>query len=511
MSQTPLHKQSELFTPVDLNNEPTVVKLKSNVKQQKNKKEERHLKCKSNDCQINQTINKQATESFIYEKNPNQSNLTDAKLNQKLKNRLMNKSHQVLETASKPEASVNANRLSHQPFYNHKLNVDYEMDLNKVLDSDEFVDLDESSNEKLNQIDRNCSKIESDETYDAESLRQSLSTDCIINSTVICKDVINESCYKISQKENKMSKSMYEKILSIDNHQETSCTSSSISFSNSAKSSASSASSSSSSNCVHDSSPLTSQTNLDKELHRKSCTESSALLSSSSTPYNIMSQSVTICEDSEHLFNETSDFDSSKQQLSCMSKSMHCASTSNSGTMSRSSRILNSIIKLSTNAAVSTSSYLSSTPITATPVNSTKNPLFKASLSSSKIQKPQNDTSKSLYCISDSKNENFNKNDYFEIIDENSQNNQIILNSINVNDWTPDMCKNWLENLGIFLPQIKNAMKYIKNGKTLFGMSDSELEKAFLINNSLHKRKLRYAIDDLKSPEKWSVLKMFFF
>ncbi len=36
----------------------------------------------------------------------------------------------------------------------------------------------------------------------------------------------------------------------------------------------------------------------------------------------------------------------------------------------------------------------------------------------------------------------------------------------------------------------------------MLNMSDSELEKIFLINNGLHRRKLKLAIEDLKSPEK---------
>lgn len=76
------------------------------------------------------------------------------------------------------------------------------------------------------------------------------------------------------------------------------------------------------------------------------------------------------------------------------------------------------------------------------------------------------------------------------------------LNCDNASDWTASMVRVWLTRLGMLPAQIKNAMKHITCGKFLLNMSDSDLEKIFLINNGLHRRKLRLAIEDLKNPEK---------
>lgn len=38
--------------------------------------------------------------------------------------------------------------------------------------------------------------------------------------------------------------------------------------------------------------------------------------------------------------------------------------------------------------------------------------------------------------------------------------------------------------------------------KSLLNVSESELEKTFMLNNPMHRRKLKLAIDELKYPEK---------
>ena len=78
----------------------------------------------------------------------------------------------------------------------------------------------------------------------------------------------------------------------------------------------------------------------------------------------------------------------------------------------------------------------------------------------------------------------------------------------NINEWPIEKVKYWLEQIGMQQSQIKNGLKYIKNGKALINLSDNELERIFLIGNTLHKRKLRLALDDLKSPEKCKYQKM---
>lgn len=77
------------------------------------------------------------------------------------------------------------------------------------------------------------------------------------------------------------------------------------------------------------------------------------------------------------------------------------------------------------------------------------------------------------------------------------------LETDSVNSWSTNMIKLWLTKLGMLPAQIKNAMKHIKNGKSFISLSDSDLEKIFLINNGIHKRKLKLAMEDLKNPEKW--------
>jgi hypothetical protein len=89
-------------------------------------------------------------------------------------------------------------------------------------------------------------------------------------------------------------------------------------------------------------------------------------------------------------------------------------------------------------------------------------------------------------------------------LEELNELSELNLNESNIYKWTPNMIKLWLENIGMKSENIKSALKHIKNGKQLFmSMSDTELEKAFAISNQMHKRKLKLAIDDLKSPEKW--------
>ena len=77
------------------------------------------------------------------------------------------------------------------------------------------------------------------------------------------------------------------------------------------------------------------------------------------------------------------------------------------------------------------------------------------------------------------------------------------LNHYTAQDWSVNMIKTWLGRLGMLPAQIKNAMKHVQNGKSLLNLSDSDLEKIFLINNGMHKRKLKLALEELRNPEKW--------
>jgi hypothetical protein len=92
----------------------------------------------------------------------------------------------------------------------------------------------------------------------------------------------------------------------------------------------------------------------------------------------------------------------------------------------------------------------------------------------------------------------------YEDLEDLNEMSELNLNESNIYKWTPNMIKLWLENIGMLPMHVKSALKNVKNGKQLFmSMGDSELEKAFSINNQMHKRKLKLAIDDLKAPEKW--------
>ncbi len=72
----------------------------------------------------------------------------------------------------------------------------------------------------------------------------------------------------------------------------------------------------------------------------------------------------------------------------------------------------------------------------------------------------------------------------------------------NASDWSGPMVKAWLTQLGFLPAQVRNAMRHVRSGKALISLSESELEKLLLINNGLHRRKVKLALEELKSPEK---------
>ena len=415
-------------------NDYDTAKLKINTRS----KEERMMKCKSNDYQQQQQ-------------------------QQILKSKLKNKSHQHFDAKDCTSQSNSSNQSI----------IDYENDLNKVLDSEQFIDLDSSSNEKLDKVIK-------------PEICQSYSSDCILsNNTINTKQSLN----KIDESTNN------------NRDENSSCTSSVVSFSKSATSASSSSASVSN-----------SATNTSSE-------------SESSSVQSIMSQSLVVSNDTE------------RRQQKFMSASVHIEPRSTSSNQTRSSRILNSLIKMSTTAATvgSTGSSINFEPSIASKV-----PLFTTSLSSSKIKSNKGfnstismasrsamtSTTKSLYSISDLKTTSnvnlFNKNisESNETEDTNENNNlQVTCTGLksmnclkvesletkltnNVNEWSTERCRYWLETIGMQPAQIKNSMKSIKSGKTLINMTDNELERAFLIGNNLHKRKLRLAIDELKSPDR---------
>ena len=195
-----------------------------------------------------------------------------------------------------------------------------------------------------------------------------------------------------------------------------------------------------------------------------------------------------------------------------MSMSMH-----NPSLTARSTRILSSILKMSGPSSAQPAGGLCESPDQRLAQQS------NLSLVNSSILNQSNNfgatksytTSRSLYSISDTNkqtsisklvNSKIISGGGFSFNGAPSDSSKLLnFEYDNVNEWTGTMIKMWLSSIGMLPVQIKNALKHIRNGKALVNLSDGELEKMFLITNSLHKRKLKLAIDDLKYPEKWFV------
>lgn len=385
-------------------------------KQAKVKKEERSLKCKSND-------------SYIYIKNQQLNDSTSAappptchsKSKTKAKFKFSTKTAAPL-TQSHTESDIKTSKSNNNLSFIMSTS-DYETDLNKVLDSDEFIDLDDDTSANKTNTDKN----------DQKSTTSSSNS----SSSVLCSSTTIASVSPSA-----------------------SVTSSSVS------------------------SYTNQQTTVKTVLNTSG--DSSESSNSDLSPL-LMSQSITLCEE-DNLLNKTSnDYSNTthysiKQPLS-MSMSMH---TPSSNVKSRSSRIINTIIRMSTIGSSLTSSSTSNSINRSSTVIDPSKITYSSTLSSSKVH-----TSKSAYEV----NETGLLNKSFKLLTLESDGN--------IDEWTPGQVRVWLENVGIPNGMIKNALKYIKNGKSLVSMSESELEKAFMITNHMHKRKLKLAIEDLKNPEKW--------
>uniref|UniRef100_A0AC34QKN3 SAM domain-containing protein n=1 Tax=Panagrolaimus sp. JU765 TaxID=591449 RepID=A0AC34QKN3_9BILA len=61
-------------------------------------------------------------------------------------------------------------------------------------------------------------------------------------------------------------------------------------------------------------------------------------------------------------------------------------------------------------------------------------------------------------------------------------------------DWNPDQVADWLAEIG-FLCYVPEARNYIRSGRHLLNITDSELEKELLMKNPLHKKRLRCILD----------------
>jgi hypothetical protein len=414
---------------------------------QRVKKDERTIKCKSNDSFI-YIKNNQYTSNSIRSKSA--SNNQPSKLKHKFKsvnnNNMINNKLDENESNNKlnlTECSTNTN-IS----LNSNTNLDYDSDLNKVLDSEAFIDLDD-----LDCTRKNISEMNN------QSKQHTDLTD-FNKSGVSTLDNIKES---ISSQSSVSSSSAHINIPSA-------LTASSISPSASI-----------------DSTSLKSNMNsLTKK--DKSQSSSSANTSHSSSPM-VMNESITVIED-EHV--NTAYMPVDKRQSS--------ANNNKSNRVSRSSRLFNTIIRMSTIATSSTSSSTSSSCSPNQMDLSNKN-----NINNYNISENRKSLSNKFFKTFNNQNTSIN----IDIKDENCEDeidSLVALDlsnfSTNMDKWTPSMVRVWLENIGMLPTHIKSAIKNIKNGKSLLTMNEHDFEKVFGLNNQLHKRKLKLAIDELKFPEK---------
>ncbi|CAF0806729.1 unnamed protein product [Brachionus calyciflorus] len=423
----------------------------------KTKKEERSLKCKSNDSYLyikNNQLN-ETSHSLTYSSSNTSSKSNTNKIKNKLKfNNKLSTSMSYHNNLDDKKCSKSNNNLS---FIMSSSDYD-ETDLNKVLDSDEFIDLDENMNKTIHEKTDQNSLIVST-TSSSSSSSSSSSTSFNTNSSLV-------------------------KNLEISSTGTIASVSPSVSLTSSSTSS--------------------KMTDLNKPLTLNLSTESET--SSSDLSPLVMSQSITICEDdnlnkTSHDFSNTSRY-SIKQPLS-VSMSVQ---TPNSNVKSRSSRIINTIIRMTNRS----SAFIETTKQTI-PTS------YSTTLSSSKVKNRHSHycninthfvSSKSSYCVreTDDEYEMDTKNlldKSFKILDDGSN-----CKHGSINQWNQHEIKTWLENLGLPSAYVKNALKYLTSGKLLINMSDHEMEKIFQIANNIHKRKIRLALDDLKNPDKCKYTKL---
>lgn len=453
----------ENIKQTDLSNAADLEKLR----RQRSRKEERTLKCKSNDFH---SIGRQTGSMFNNDNSGNQ---------QKLRVKARNKSHHQLSNENNKEGSQGS--------------------ISETV-----------SNENLDNMYRQLIQEQSDEDFS--------SSDCIIKDKTENSSSALDTALKID-------KQIASQMMPYDS-QETSCTSSIVSFAHSNSSTVESSGISSSSNLPasisispKSNSSNASSTSSNNSNNSKPSNEmeagstekltlsmvSSKASSLSSSPTNstnpspfTTNQSLTICEDEPESFNE---YTNNQMSMSMMN-------TATGSLSKRSSQIFNSLIKMSSSTTAGVpNSILSSPQATSifTTVNTTPSKFASLSRKNSKeltsILKNSKPRPQSSYSVTDP---TFFANSNTNTLSSTNKmsDSEMKLNCDNASDWTASMVRVWLTRLGMLPAQIKNAMKHITCGKFLLNMSDSDLEKIFLINNGLHRRKLRLAIEDLKNPEK---------
>ena len=67
--------------------------------------------------------------------------------------------------------------------------------------------------------------------------------------------------------------------------------------------------------------------------------------------------------------------------------------------------------------------------------------------------------------------------------------------------WRAAVVAAWLEVVLGMTQYARACSDNIKSGRVLLGMTDSEIEAALKMNNILHRRKLRLAIEQQKNPD----------
>lgn len=433
---------------------------KSNSKY-KTKKEERNQKCKSNDSYLYIKKNQLSEASFSL---PHTTSSRTSKLKNKLR---LNK----LSTSLSYHSNMDGNKSCVGSKSNNNLSFimsssDYEeTDLNKVLDSDEFIDLDEN--------DKNSTKSDKKETLIASttSASSSSSASFITNSSL--------KHFELSSSNTMASVSP-----------SVSLTSSSIS------------------SCKNDHSD-SKNAGLNKPLTLNISAESET--SSSDLSPLVMSQSITLCEEDNvnktlNDFSNTSRY-SVKHPLS-MSMNVQNASSS---VKSRSSRLINTIIRMSTiGSSIGNQVNRSSALIDAKHIPNSFSSTLSSKANNRHSQYSTFVTSKSSYCVretdaiidteDDCETSNL-LNKSFKILEEEHK-------DLIISEWSQQDIKSWLQKLGLPSIYVKNGLRHLTSGKMLINLSDNELEKLFQMANIMHKRKLRLALDDLRYPDKCKYSKL---
>ncbi|RNA03807.1 kazrin-like isoform X4 [Brachionus plicatilis] len=421
---------------------------KSNSKY-KTKKEERSQKCKSNDSYLYIKNNQLTEASFSL---PHSANSRSTKIKNKFRlNKLSTSAsyhHNIDNTKSAPTSKSN-NNLSFI-----MSSSDYEeTDLNKVLDSDEFIDLDEN--------DKNSAKSDKKDNLIVSTTSASSSSSASFTTNSSLKHLELSSSTTMAS------------------------VSPSISLTSSSTSS-------------YKNDPTDSKNDLNKPLALNISAESET--SSSDLSPLVMSQSITLCEE-DNLNKTLNDFSNTsrysvKQPLS-MSMNVQ---TPNSNVKSRSSRLINTIIRMSTiGSSISNPSNRSSAL-----VETKQLPTSYSTTLSSKTKNRHSHystfvSSKSSYCVRDTEDDDCETKNLldksFKILEEEHHN-------LIISDWSQQDIKNWLEKLGLPSIYVKNGLRHLTSGKMLINLNETDLEKLFQMANIMHKRKLKLALDELRYPDK---------